>query len=687
MPRDLPLGNGTLLVNFDSAYNLRDIYFPHVGQENHTDGHVNHVGFWVAGRFVWLDDAGWERTLVYEDETLVTNVQLHHPDLELTVRFTDAVDFDRPVLIRQIAVTNDASDDREIRVFCHYDWHIEQVEGANTVYYRPDDGGLIAYKDHRYFLASGSVGDYIGIDSWATGYKEFNGMQGTWRDAEDGELGRYPIAQGSVDSTLALHLGTIAAGATATAFHWLAVGLHYQDVRDLHRLIVKRGPASFVERTRNYWRLWVNKPAITCDLPQPMFALYKRSLLTVATQMDHDGAIIAATDGDVWAFSRDSYAYMWPRDGALVANALSHSGYGESTRAFFNFCLHLISDDGYLLHKYTPSGALGSSWHPWSDEAGNPQLPIQEDETALVVYSLWQHYSLFKDVEFIKPLYAPLIKAAAEFMVRFREPHTKLPAESWDLWEERRGIHAYTVAAVYAGLRAAANFAAEFGEAEFAARYQAAAEEIRDATRAYLWDEQSKRFLRRINVDDQGAITKDMVMDMAITALYQFGMLPVDDPQLAQTMDALLDRLHVKTSVGGYARYENDYYHQVSQDIAEVPGNPWFICSCWAAQYLIARATTSDELHAALPLLQWVVDRALPSGILAEQVNPYTDAPLSVSPLTWSHAEYIATLRWYIGKHRRLEMQDLTADHPAVAITRDAVAAPGGRLPGEPRLG
>jgi GH15 family glucan-1,4-alpha-glucosidase len=36
-------------------------------------------------------------------------------------------------------------------------------------------------------------------------------------------------------------------------------------------------------------------------------------------------------------------------------------------------------------------------------------------------------------------------------------------------------------------------------------------------------------------------------------------------------------------------------------------------------------------------------------------VDPYTDAPLSVSPLTWSHAEYVAAVRWYVGKHRRLE--------------------------------
>ena len=678
MPRDLPLSNGSLLVNFDSDYNLRDIYFPHVGQQNHTDGHVNHVGVWVAGRFAWLDDAGWERRLIYETETLVTDAVLHHPDLAITLSFTDTVDFDRTLFIRQITVTNHGDAAREVRLFFHYDWHIEEVDGANTVYYAPKLGGLMAYKNDKYFLASGSVGDHIGINSWATGYKEFNGMQGTWRDAEDGELGGNPIAQGSVDGTMGLHVGSIEAGASAQAFHWLAVGHHYQEVRDLHRLVAARGAVSFVERTRNYWRLWVNKGNESLgDLPQPMIDLYKRSLLIVDTNMDAGGAIIAATDGDVWTFSRDSYAYMWPRDGALVANALSHSGYGESTRAFFEFCKRVITEDGYLLHKYTPKGDLGSSWQTWSDAEGHPQLPIQEDETALVIYSLWQHYAIFRDVEFIKPLYAPLVKAAANWMVLFREPFTKLPAESWDLWEERFGIHAFTIGTVFAGLRAAANFADIFGENEVAATYRTAADEIHDAACRFLWNDETQRFSRRIMVNKQQQITRDDTMDMAICALFQSGMLPADDPMLAKTMTALLERLHVKTSVGGYARYENDYYHQVSKDIANVAGNPWFICSCWAAEYQIARATNDEDLHAALPLLQWVVDHALPSGVLAEQVDPYTDAPLSASPLTWSHAEYIAAIRWYAGKHQRL----MTPEH--LAHTEQAGTI--GSVPGEPQ--
>ena len=41
------------------------------------------------------------------------------------------------------------------------------------------------------------------------------------------------------------------------------------------------------------------------------------------------------------------------------------------------------------------------------------------------------------------------------------------------------------------------------------------------------------------------------------------------------------------TAIGGLARYENDYYMQVSHDIANVPGNPWFIGTLWLAAFVV----------------------------------------------------------------------------------------------------
>src|SRR6476469_4859526 len=116
-------------------------------------------------------------------------------------------------------------------------------------------------------------------------------------------------------------------------------------------------------------------------------------------------------------------------------------------------------------------------------------VPIQEDETSLVIWALWQHYDRYRDIEFAHQLYREVVVPCADFMSEFRFKTLKLPAPSWNLWEDRRGIHTYTCATVVGGLRAAANFAKLFAEDERATKYDVAANEIVDAMREHLYSE------------------------------------------------------------------------------------------------------------------------------------------------------------------------------------------------------
>src|SRR5438309_4428134 len=667
MPRDLPLGNGHLLVTFDSRYQLRDIFYPYVGMENHTVGDPSRFGIWADGAFAWTGDDGWDRSIAYEHETLVGDTTLGHPKLGVLLHVRDAVDFDRNLYFKEVTVEDTLGRERQVRLFQHFDAHLFGNDTGDSAYYDPRSQAIVHYKSRRYFLISGSSGgSAYGLTSFAIGQKDAPGKEGTWRDAEDGELSRNPVAQGSIDSVGMVTL-TVPAGGSATAVFWIGAGQAYDEVRELDKLVRERTPASFLARTKDYWRLWANKDAsITDHLPDEIARLYKRSTLIIRTQVDNRGAIIAGNDSDVLRFNRDTYSYLWPRDGALVADALDLAGYGEVTRRFFELCSNLITREGYLLHKYNPDGSLGSSWHAWSTADGRLELPIQEDETGLPIWALWQHYERDRDIEFIRPLYRKLVRTGADFMATFRETHTKLPAPSFDLWEERRGIHAFTTAAVWAGLTAGRNFAVAFGQHELAKRYAVAATEIRDAALIHLWDADRGRFLRTVNILPDGTIVKDATIDISLAGIFLFGMLPAADPRVVATMKAIEQRLTVRTPVGGIARYENDYYFQVSQDVTSVPGNPWFVSTLWLAEWYIATAATLDDLERPLALLRWCASKALPSGVLAEQVHPYSGEPLSVSPLTWSHAAFVSAVQHYARVSARLQ-----------GVLRDQVARAG----------
>jgi GH15 family glucan-1,4-alpha-glucosidase len=650
VPRDLPIGNACLLVNFDANYQLRDLYFPHIGNENHTSGHPFRFGFWVDGTFRWIDDPRWQRDLRYEPHTLVTAVTLRHPDLPIEIRSRDTVDFHENLYLRRLRVANTSDRAIEVRVFFHHDFHIYENDVGDTAYYEPQRKVIFHYKDLRWFLINGYRGpsDH-GVDQFACGQKEVRGLQGTWRDAEDGILSGNCVAQGSVDSTIGLHLA-LDPRATGELYYWIAAGERFDDVTGINRRVLEHGPATILDRDEHYWQLWSASGHHEFDgLTEDVAELFVRSLLTVQTQIDGDGGILAANDFDVTRFNSDTYSYVWPRDGAIAAVALAGAGYSVPVRQFLSFVGRLLTKEGFLLHKYNPDGSLASSWHPWYAD-GQRELPIQEDETGLVLWAFWEYFERFPEVEFIKPFYRETIVHAADFLVNYRDPRTGLTMPSWDLWEERRGVLSWTVSSVWAGLTAAGRFASAFGEDELAGRYRAAAAELRRAADTYLWREEDGRFARRVELHENGDVAVDRTLDASVAGLFLFGMYDADDPRIVKTMEQVRERLWVKTDVGGVARYEGDTYQQVASDTKAVPGNPWFVCTLWLARWIVARARTEEDLAPALDLLRWVARRALPSGVLAEQVHPYTGEPLSVSPLTWSHAEVVQTAVDFLDK-------------------------------------
>lgn len=637
MARDIPVGNGSLLVTFDADYRIRDIYFPHVGQENHTAGHPCRFGFFVDGRFSWVGPE-WRRSLDYDDDTLMTDVRLSHDGLALEVTCQDAVDFHENVFLREVRIKNLAERTRAIKVFFSHDFHIGESEAGNTAFYDPQLKAVIHYRGLRYFLINVSVGGRSGVEEWACGTKEFRGLEGTWRDAEDGRLGCNPIAQGSVDSTVAVTVA-VDPGQVAVFYYWIAAGTRYREVAVIDAVVRDKGPADLLHRTAHYWSAWLGQGHRALPTLSPAVQrLYHRSLLVIRTQIDHTGAVIAANDSDVLQFGRDTYSYMWPRDGALTAAALDLAGYGELSQRFFGFCGRIISERGYFLHKYNPDGALGSSWHPWYGDR-QMQLPIQEDETALVLWALWHHFRRWGEVESLKPLYRPLIVAAAEFLEDYRDGRTGLPLPSYDLWEERRGVSTFTAGAVYGGLTAAANFAELFGEDARAARYRKAAEAVRAGMATHLFVPEANRFARLLT--ETGV---DLTVDASLYGAFAFGAFEARHPMVQSTMTAVRQSLWVPTEVGGCARYTGDTYQRASEHVS-VPGNPWIICTLWLAQYEIEAATTVAELERACASLEWVAAHAQPSGVLSEQLHPYDGTPLSVAPLTWSHAEFVWTVR------------------------------------------
>ncbi len=635
-----------LLVALDNKMRIRDFYYPNVGLENHVDGHSFKLGIWTDNQFSWIDE-NWDIKMKYLPETLVSMCIANNEEAALQLEVNDAVHSFLDVYLRKIGIRNNTDRKREVRLFISHDFHIYGEDTGDTAIYEPTLKSIIHYKRKRYFLIDGITDQNQGIYQFATGQKESFGKEGTWRDAEDGDLQGNPVAQGSVDSTISFKL-EIEPNSSNALYYWIACGKDLNQIKNLDSKIKKTGVEQLLLETENYWSAWINKQNIdTRTLPQEVARLFKTSLLMMRSHVDNNGGIISSCDSDVLQFNRDTYSYVWPRDGAIVALAFDMAGYPEVSRMFFQFCDKIINEDGYFSHKYSPDGSIGSSWHAMVDLQGKLQLPIQEDETALVLFSLYKHFQKYHDVEFIATVYPRLVLKTTEFLLNFVDTHTGLPKPSFDIWEEKIGVYTSTVSTVISALQSAAKLAKVFFDRERQDLLSAAAAKMKENMIAKLYDPEAKRFKKAIYPDNSNDLTVDSSLSFAFTQ----GAFEADSEEVRYSMNAIIDRLWVKTDIGGLARYENDNYHRISQ---ETPGNPWFICTLWLARWRIAIASSIEELNKGLMLLRWTAKHALRSGELAEQINPHTGEAISVAPLAWSHAEFVITVCQYIEKQKEL---------------------------------
>jgi len=656
MARAVTIGNGSLLVGLDYRGQVRDLYYPHVGEANHVSGasgnFVHRIGVFVDGALSWLDSNDWQINIGADDETSIGTLTAINEKLGIELKSRDAVHNEQNVFLRNLTFTNKSAEKRELKLFLAQQFRISESRRGDTAFYDPRVNAIVHYKGNTTFLINATCNG-VQFTEYNIGLFGIEGKEGTYMDAVDGILEKNPIEHGSVDSIIGV-AANLEPEESAEVFYWVVCGNTIPEVHNLDEYVIEEEPERLINSTEAYWRAWLEKePRDLSILPPALKTLYNRSLITMRVHTDNDGGIIASSDTDMLHHGRDTYSYVWPRDAAVIATALDVSGYHDVARRFFSFVARCIEPGGYLMHKYRTDGVLGSSWHPWLQH-GLAKLPIQEDETAASIVALWQHYERERDLEFIESLYNPFIEPAAKFMCDYIEPTTGLPQASYDLWEEKYGTSTYTAASVYAALMAASRFALVLGKDDDARIYQAIAQRMQGAIASVLYDEAQGMFVKHVLHTEDGELIFDRTLDTSsFYGLIVFDVFDIDDPKITTSAKTVQKRLQVHSNSKGYIRYENDGYYRMRD--ADTP-NPWVITTLWMAQYLIKRATKLSELKEPLELLEWTCSHATTGGVLAEQMHPNTRAHLSTAPLTWSHAEYVLSVEAYLKK-----IQELTA--------------------------
>jgi GH15 family glucan-1,4-alpha-glucosidase len=641
MSRPVMLGNGGLTVGLNEYGLVNDFYYPYVGLDNLSSArNINHkIGIWVDGIFSWVDDNSWTINVDFETDALVSNITMTNSDLKIDINFQDFVDFEYNCFARLINVKNGADKTRHIRLFMHQVFQISRAGRGDTGLFVPDANYILDYKGRCSLLVYGQNANAAPFDQFAIGNYGIEGKEGTFRDAEDGELSGSPVEHGGVDSVMRFAFD-LERESNMQIDYWVVAADSQYSAEKIHNILLKEKAVVRLMKTRRYWRDWLALGANGMHVVDKNYLdMVKKSLMLIKVHIDKRGGIIASCDSSIYNYGRDYYSYVWPRDGALALWPLIRLGFYDEAKMFFEFCRDILTEDGYLMHKYQPDRAIGSTWHPLL-HGKRKELAIQEDETAIVIYMLGEYYLRSHDTDFVRNLYTTLIQPAANFLAQFIDEETGLPHASYDLWEERFLTSTYSTATTYQALLVAADFANDFEFPDDGVRWRDAANQIIEHS-DQLYDKERGLYRKGLLLQENGSISYDNTLD--VSSLYGAMMFGLDNSKhdyIGSTAQKINEILTDKSPSGGTTRYEHDHYFESQPSYM---GNPWFITSLWMAQYYIR----SKDLGKAKSIVEWTMQHSLPSGVLSEQINPTDGKPLSVAPLVWSHAELINTILDY----------------------------------------
>lgn len=637
MSRPVMLGNGALTVGLNEHGMVHDFYYPYVGQDNLTTARsVTHkIGVWADGVFSWVDDGSWETSVTFEEDALISTVELKNNTLGIELLFKDFVDSQSNVFCRIASVRNTGDRQRNIRLFMHQVFQISRGGRSDTALFVPEESYILDYKGRCALLISAQESNGQLFDQYAVGNYGIEGKEGTYRDAEDGELSGSAVEHGGVDSVIRFSLD-LAAGEQSEVHYWIVAADSQFDGEKIHRKIKQDGLFARLEDTRIYWRHWLATAANGLHtIDKQYLALTKKSLMVIKVHADKRGGIIASCDSSIYNYGRDYYSYVWPRDGAYAIWPLIRLGFTEEPKAFFEFCRDILTDDGYLMHKYQPDKSIGSTWHPMV-HGRRSELAIQEDESAIVIFMLSKYYEVSGDGAFVRNLYTTLIEPVANFLSEFVDEYINLPHASYDLWEMKFGTSTYTTAITYRALLEAAKLAEIFEFPDDAVKWKAAASLIGSSTHALVNPEGNVLRQGLLFDYDRGLLFDNTIDSSSLYGAVMFG-LPFENSEVIANTFKRVRHMLDSTPSGGLPRFEEDGYFLAHK---EYTGNPWIVTTLWYAQLCLKEGDTESARH----YLDWAQDKALASGVLAEQVDPATGNELSVTPLVWSHAEFINTV-------------------------------------------
>lgn len=636
------IGNKKIIATFTSKGEMQRIYFP--SKDNRQYINYFHTGVKInESDLIYLhDDINNTYKQYYDTDTNILNTEITNTYFNLKIVQTDFILIKENVLLKRYTFLNEGKIDLNTQFYIHSEL---LSDTNNFVGCKIVDGGMMQYAHDFVFSTFAKGKDIIKHQ-----------INGSIENIKRTEIHDKDYIGMSKDTSIAYEVGTIKPGEKKELEITILIdeNKNISDIEDEIERIKRIDFDKEYTNTKSYWRKYVKdhnglkikEPENSYD--ERIYEIYKRSILLFPLLTNTDtGAIIASPEIDENFTKCGRYAYCWPRDAVFMTKAMDILKMNKETEKFYKvFCQKTQSKNGMWEQRFYTDGKLAPCWG------------YQVDETASVVFGVYEHYKYTKSEKFLKDN-LQMCEKAIDFLKKYIrdwiEPSLKNQEQegqtnirehkyhvSYDLWEMCEGVHLYSLSSIYSAfenmLKIYNVLGKDISDFENNRLKQEKVEkskkeieklqlEIKKYINKYLYDEEKKSYIRN---------SEDKKMDISIIgAVTPFEVFKPKEKKVQNTVERI--NLSLRTYTGGYQRFENDNY---------MNGNPWPIANLWMTLYYLE----TGEKKKAKETFDFVIKTAGKHYFLGEQVDNETLKSNWVIGLGWSHAMFIIVLEKYMGK-------------------------------------
>ena len=636
------IGNRSMLATFTEKGELQRLYFPCKDNRQYIDYY--HTGVKINGSdVIYLhDDINNVYKQYYDTDTNILNTEITNTYFNLKMLQTDYILIKENIMVKKYTFLNDGKIDLDTKFYIHSGL---LTDTNNMVSAKVIRNGMIQYA-HDFVVSTFAKGHDISKHQ----------INGSINTIKRGEIYDKDYIGMSSDCSICYDIGTIKPTEKKEIYICISIGenTNISTIEDEIDRITRLDFEKEYINLKSYWRKYV-KSHNGLNIKEPknsyeekIYEIYKRTILLFPLLTNQDtGAVIASPEIDERRTQCGRYAYCWPRDAVFICRAMDILKMEKDTEKFYKvFCKKTQSKNGMWEQRFYTDGKLAPSWG------------YQVDETASVIYGVYEHYLKTKNEKFLKET-LPMCEKGINFLKTYIkdwlgvdgiEEHDKDIVKqeilettkktkchiSYDLWEMCEDIHLYSLASIYSAFETILKIYKALGKniSDFEnnrlkeekvqkneKEIQKLLVEIKKYINENLYDDNKKSYVRN---------PTDRKMDVSILgAVTPFKLFKPKEKKIQNTVERI--NLSLRTYTGGYQRFEQDHYRN---------GNPWPIANLWMTLYYLE----SGEKKKAKETFDFVVKTCGKHYFLGEQIDNNTLKPNWVIGLGWSHAMFIIVL-------------------------------------------